>query len=675
MPQLLHEHLELFHSAIESEKLILGRQLRQGQHKREFKRYQLHLQTISQRYNPQKKIGYRDVVERFRHEAASLSSLIAIINRWLANHGLPPLASLTINGMEEFYPVSQISSVANDICCQIAAGTRDPEGLSRLLTSASNSLFERSSKYFFSEYYTPPSVAEQIVRYALASRKLSETDLPIVVDPACGNGSLLSLVATKFLYRSRHTGQSPKQILQSLLSSIHGFDIQPYSVILTRLNLLLQVVELFPEALSVATKLETLFDKIVLNDPLPMGQDFWKSGQLFDVVIANPPYGKVVNTHVPFIGDYQDVVYGHANLYQLFLWWAIKATNPGGNISFLIPQSFRSGSYFQKLRAQISETCEVRAITHIGHRTSVFEEVDQSLVCLSLQKRGGVNGSGRTTKIEIFQNGSTAHQPMLTNSFRVKTDELTRKWGNTTIWVLSENKSDYEILDKVLRICNTSFKDNRFIRVRNGGFVWNQQKPLLLERYISKSKPLISATSISPFHCKFPVSPASQNYKRQYVMANNNRNLPIYYEELLIIQRTTAQKSGRRVIGTMITDDVVALERGFFVENHVNVIQDISKNPSAKKSEMLWGLTGWANSRLLNFTFDMLNGSAHISGYELNMLPLPSELVAELAGLAKKAARPNSIYRNQSYDDVENTVLDFFHLTKPQRNRLKEKIK
>ena len=69
----------------------------------------------------------------------------------------------------------------------------------------------------------------------------------------------------------------------------------------------------------------------------------------YDLVVGNPPYGKVTLTE-SMRKYFARSVYGHANLYALFTDLALRITDTGGIVAFVTPTSFLSGQYFKALR-------------------------------------------------------------------------------------------------------------------------------------------------------------------------------------------------------------------------------------------------------------------------------------------------------------------------------------
>jgi len=72
-----------------------------------------------------------------------------------------------------------------------------------------------------------------------------ESDL---LDPACGDGSLLVGAADRLLARLARTDATPAETVETVRDRLHGFDIHPYSVHLAESRLLLRTVDVHADA-------------------------------------------------------------------------------------------------------------------------------------------------------------------------------------------------------------------------------------------------------------------------------------------------------------------------------------------------------------------------------------------------------------------------------------------
>ncbi|MGK2910231.1 MAG: Eco57I restriction-modification methylase domain-containing protein [Sphingobium sp.] len=277
-------------------------------------------------------------------------------------------------------------------------------------------------------YYTPTYIVEYIVKHTVG--KLLEGKTPAeaaklrVLDPACGSGSFL-LGAFDFLmkwhrdwYVNDGVQMHKKEILtlpngqnqlttaekkRILLNNIYGVDIDTQAVEVTKLSLLLKVLE-GETAASLSTNLFTgervlpdlekniqcgnslIGPDIYINDAnqnlddeerLRINAFDWKKGfpkvfkaDGFDAVIGNPPYVNAweLFTSFPLFRDYInshehfDTADRHWDLYVVFIERALNVLRQGGLFSFIIPFSYCIQKYAILSRKLILERSTVRSI-------------------------------------------------------------------------------------------------------------------------------------------------------------------------------------------------------------------------------------------------------------------------------------------------------------------------
>ena len=310
-------------------------------------------------------------------------------------------------------------------------------------------------------YYTPTYIVDYIVGNTVG--KLVENKTPAqvakltVLDPACGSGSFL-IGAYQFLlnwhlkyytendrakwakgknatvYQKATTGgelwrlttAEKKRILRS---NIYGVDIDTQAVEVTKLSLLLKVLEgesaeLIDNTLKLLQEraLPDLENNIKCGNSL-IGPDFYggkdatdfdldarlrinafdwktsfpdvmKSGG-FDAVIGNPPYVSFGLRDVGTLGTdeaeyyrrrYENSAEYKISLYAMFIQAAVDLLRSGGMTSYIVPDSFLLGRYFSKLRRHILDTCSIEEILMIHARVFVGATIGISVV-YNLEKR------------------------------------------------------------------------------------------------------------------------------------------------------------------------------------------------------------------------------------------------------------------------------------------------
>ena len=114
--------------------------------------------------------------------------------------------------------------------------------------------------------------------------------------------------------------------------------------------------------------------------------DGWNGG--YDLVIGNPPYGRVTldpETRARFARS----LYGHANIYGVFIDLAVRVCRPGGIVALVTPASFLGGQYFKQLRAMLRREAPPVAIDFVSDRGGVFDAVLQETVLVVFSRTPG----------------------------------------------------------------------------------------------------------------------------------------------------------------------------------------------------------------------------------------------------------------------------------------------
>jgi hypothetical protein len=240
-----------------------------------------------------------------------------------------------------------------------------------------------------------------------------------VVDPACGSGSFL-LGAYQYLLdwhlnyylshdpQSHTRGKNPPLVATEggeyrlttetkkriLTSNIYGVDIDAQAVEVTKLSLLLKLLEGETGQLSLGFErvLPDLGNNIRCGNSL-IGWDYFK-GQIFpdeeeiqrvnpfdwqrafpvifaeggfDAVIGNPPYirQESLGGDKPYYQSIYEVYTGTADIYSYFIEKGVKLLAPGGQFSYIVANKWLRARYGFKLRQWLKTKC-IEEITDFG---------------------------------------------------------------------------------------------------------------------------------------------------------------------------------------------------------------------------------------------------------------------------------------------------------------------
>ena len=297
-------------------------------------------------------------------------------------------------------------------------------------------------------YYTPRYIVDYIVENTVG--KLLEGRTPEqaaalkIVDPACGSGSFL-LGAFQYLidwheqwYLANDAqkwakGKNPALVeitngwklttlkkKEILINNLHGVDIDPQAVEVTKLSLLLKVLEEESGQLSLGLEraLPDLGRNIQCGNSL-IGWDYF-AGQLvvddaerrrvnpfewkdafpqvfasgasggFDAVIGNPPYRKERDSK-DLLADLMKSDYGRKyyqgkmDFWYFFLHRAIEITKHFGLIGFIVPSYWLYSSGASLLIKRISETAKFDLIVDFG-QNKIFQDVSGKHMVFVLEK-------------------------------------------------------------------------------------------------------------------------------------------------------------------------------------------------------------------------------------------------------------------------------------------------
>jgi len=284
-------------------------------------------------------------------------------------------------------------------------------------------------------YYTPAYIVDYIVKHTVG--KLCDGKTPkqvaklTILDPACGSGSFLIGAYTRLLdwHRDWYVEHDPKkhtnEIYQGaggqwylttrekkriLLNNIFGVDIDSQAVEVTKLNLLLKLLEgENQDSLERQFKLwreralPDLGSNIKCGNSL-IGPDFYELHQTdlfddeeryrinvfdwnaafpkimksggFDAVIGNPPY-----VRQEMLGDMKDyfskhyrAYHGVADLYAYFIEKSLSLLSKTGRYGMIVSNKWMRANYGGPLRKLLAENYQVEQIVDFGE-LPVFQKV------------------------------------------------------------------------------------------------------------------------------------------------------------------------------------------------------------------------------------------------------------------------------------------------------------
>lgn len=303
-------------------------------------------------------------------------------------------------------------------------------------------------------FYTPTYVVRHIVRAAVLSQLEGRTPKQIVgfrvLDPSCGSGSFLLEVYQSLLdwYEAWYIKDGPKRWSESrnptlrpsshgwklttterkriLLAHVFGVDIDSQAVEVTKLSLLLKVLE--GETNQSIAQLNLLHDRALpdLDRNIKCGNSLIASdfladaqGELldeseshaanvfdwsaefaevmadggFDAVVGNPPYVLLQDefrndAHLSYFKSKYRVAAFKIDTYHLFIERALRLTKKGGLVSMITPSNFLTNNHLAELRRMLLEDTAIEEMTVVDGGVFRGVSVDNAIFVLRSGHKG-----------------------------------------------------------------------------------------------------------------------------------------------------------------------------------------------------------------------------------------------------------------------------------------------
>lgn len=438
-------------------------------------------------------------------------------------------------------------------------------------------------------YYTPSLLAEHLWSSARRALGLSREIRPLqglVRDPASGGGALL-LPPLREHISALHDAD-PQFVINSLPSLIEGVDNDPAAVWVANVVLASEMLPLLAQVPS--HRRRPLPGLVRLGDGLAEDRPAL-------VTLMNPPYGRVRLSEQDR-ARFGDVVYGHANLYAMFMAAGVANTVSTGALAAIVPTSFMSGRYFEPLRGKLIKDMVLSGAAFVEDRSGVFSTVLQETCIAAFTGR-------RVRRARIESIGSSATYVATVASPRTSNP-----------WIIPR-RSDLAFASAVASALPLTLRSAGW-RVRTGPLVWNRHKDDLHPRPGKDRYKVVWAADIKTGELRYDKSRADKRY-----VGLPSTSFMLQRDPCVLVQRTSAPEQDRRVVAAQLQGD--DLDSGpVVIENHVNILV-----PSDAPMISARVLVVWLRSQAVDRVARCLSGSVALSAYELESMPLPRQSVLE----------------------------------------------
>ena len=336
----------------------------------------------------------------------------------------------------------------------------------------------------------------------------------------------------------------------------------------------------------------------------------------FDVVIGNPPYGRLKQIiedkeekyfFSKVYGNLYSYQVGNLNLYKLFLERSYSLLKEKGYFSMIFPSSFLGENDSKELRKLFFEECQIQALLQFPKKTKVFEGVVQDVSILVYKKQQKDDYSFLVkTNIQPEEKSNIASL----NFVRISKQELKALSDSYVIPVFIKPKDEWEILKHISSI--PKFNDEGEIAeghlhesINKKFLSDNPEDEILLRRMrvgrylvdLEKSDKWREAVFVKDVESFLKLKPTVKDFLN---------------EREIIIGREILQIGEKR-----------KLQFAFISKPYIcgNSVRYIILRDKSKLSPLY--ILAILNSTLLEWRFRIFSWTYHIKKYEIESLPIP----------------------------------------------------
>ena len=374
-----------------------------------------------------------------------------------------------------------------------------------------------------------------------------------------------------------------------------------------------------------------------------------ESDDKYDICISNPPYFKLPKKDPRSVAA-SEVVRGQPNIYFLFMAVAASVLKNNGEMVFITPRSFTSGSYFRLFREKLFGLVKPEFIHLFHSRKDAFkkDKVLQENIIFKAKRETDWQSHIKEDDIVISSSNGAADINYSLKRRIPLAKVIDLKSKNK---ILKIPEGDWDKISEKLNLWNDSLNGYE-LRISTGPVVAFRAKRFIPEKQ-SKGKnyiPLLWLHNIKVMEIAWPLN---KTRKPQYIEQSlESCTLLIPNGNYVLLRRFSAKEETRRLvaapyIGECYPYDMVGLE------NHINYIY---RPKGILTREETWGLAVLYNCSYYDIYFRGFNGSTQVGAAEINYIPLPpKDIIIEIG---KKAMSSMNII-----DEIERLAILAFSET------------
>jgi adenine-specific DNA-methyltransferase len=372
----------------------------------------------------------------------------------------------------------------------------------------------------------------------------------------------------------------------------------------------------------------------------------------FDIIVSNPPYFKLPIDDKRAIAA-KAVVNGHPNIYAIFMAISARLLKENGQLIFITPRSYASGSYFKLFREYFFKIIEIDIVHLFVSRKDTFnrDKVLQETVIIKGTRKEKTNPKH---KVNVYSShGLKDIDSPIIKSFAQK--ELIDLNSNQKILFLPTSDTDEAILN-IFKNWNGNL--NKYdIQISTGPVVAFRSKDYVFDTYQNGTvflAPLFWLHNVKQMVLEWPIpKPDKGQYLR---IQEESKSILIPNKNYVLLRRFSSKDDKSRLVAAPYFCNFIEAEY-IGVENKVNYIY--RPKGRLERNEVV-GLCALLNSSLFDSYFRIFNGNVNVSATELREIPLPK--LAEIKKIGDEIILTNDFTPSRTnrfvneYFNIENLI-------------------
>lgn len=425
------------------------------------------------------------------------------------------------------------------------------------------------------QYFTPAAAARRVA--ALPRLDNSRSTLR-VLDPGAGAGILTAAIVDR------------------LMAELPGVDVHVVAVEADE-----TVASFLADTLADCEQAGRTTTELIVGDYVTGSTGLDADPRMcgpFDLVIMNPPYGKLAASD----SRRQDISRGLVdvpNLYAAFWALGVAALAPRGQCVAIVPRSWANGQYFEPFRRWLLNQVSLDTLHVFESRSTVFADTGV------LQENVIVSGTAGARGDRVVLSASVGH-----------VDEVTERDVPASAVVWADDPHRFVRFTDGAAAVPASVRytlQELGLTVSTGRVVDFRSRELLLQAAEAGTEPLVYPGNVRGGCIDWPRAIG----KPQYLKANAEaaQRLLVPPGVYPVIKRFSAKEEKRRVVA-----GVWDLPGRPAFENHLNYIHDHGGGLSPVLAR---GIVAWLSTTALDDLFRTFSGNTQVNATDLRVLPFP----------------------------------------------------